>query len=132
MATIGSLLQMLAHSQKFEFLVKQLFILAYNLLEFEMVCVLIGPKSPWYQETFTFLKDNAIPPHLTKTQQQTFIHRCACYTILRDTLFRRHFDGSLQRRLDKQEVEWALREVHEGIYGEHLSGLTLAKKLLRT
>lgn len=84
MATIGSLLQMLANSQKCKFLVVQLFILAYDVLESEMVCVLIGSDSPRYQETFTNLQDNVIPH---QTQQQTFIRRCTYYTILVETLF---------------------------------------------
>lgn len=106
---------MLAHGQKCDFLVKKLVILAYNLPKSKMVCVLVGPKSPWYQETFTDLKYNTIPSHLAKTQQQTFIYHYAHHTILRDTLFKSHFDGSLLRCLDKQEVKWELHEVHIGI-----------------
>lgn len=67
MSTIISLLQMLANSQKCEFLVKQLLIPIYDVTKFEMFCVLISSKSPWYQETFPYLQNNIIPPHLTKT-----------------------------------------------------------------
>lgn len=34
--------------------------------------------------------------------------------------------------LDSEEVQIALCEVHEGICGDHFSGPTLAKKLMRT
>lgn len=67
MATNGSLLQMSANSQNCEFLVEQLLIPTYDVPKFEMVCVITGSKSPWYQETFTFPQDNIITPHLTKT-----------------------------------------------------------------
>lgn len=132
MATIGSFLQMLTNSQNCEFLVEKLLLLTYDVFESKIVCVIIGPNSPWYQETFTYLRDSIISPHLTKTQQQTFIRRSTWYTILGDTLFRRHFDGSLRRYLDKEEVERELREVYKGIYGAHSSDLMLVKKLLRT
>lgn len=127
MATIGSLLQMLVNSKKCEFLVDYLLVSAYDVPDSKMFCVLVGTDSPWYQETFTYILDSTITPHLTKTQQQTFIHCFARYTILYDTLFQRHFIRTLLKCLDKEEVERALHEVHRGICGAHLSDLTLAK-----
>jgi len=38
---------------------------------------------------------------------------------------------SLLKRLGPQEAEYALAEVHSGIYGEHLGGRALAAKILR-
>lgn len=132
MATVGSLLQIQENIQKCEFLVKHLLIPTYDVLESNMVCVLVGPNSPWYQETYAYLHDNTIPPYLTETQQQTFIGRSTHYTILGDTLFPRQYYGTLLMCLDKEEVEQTLCEVHESIYEAHSSGLTLAKNLLHT
>lgn len=116
MAKIGSLLEIMpTNSQKCELLVEHILVPVYEVPESDMVRVLVGLDSPWYQETFSYFRYNIIPPHLTKTQQQTFIHRSARYSIFGDTLFWRHFNGTLLRCLDKEEIEWALCEVHEGI-----------------
>lgn len=123
---------MLENSQKCELLVEHLLVLSYDVLDSDMVCTLVGLDSLLYQETYAYLCNNTIPPHLTKTQQQTFIHWSPCLSVLEDTLFQRNFDGTLLRFLDKDKVEQVLCEVHKGIYGARSSGLTLAKKLLHT
>ena len=80
---------------------------------------------------FSYLHQKTIPIALTPNQSKTFIRRTARYTILGDTLFRKHFDGTLLRCLNSDEARMALEEVHQGICGAHSSGLMLAKKLLR-
>ena len=46
-------------------------------------------------------------------------------------MHRHGLDGTLLKYLEPNESNCALMEVHEGICGSHLSGLTLAHKLIR-
>jgi hypothetical protein len=132
MATIASLVSIPDNQDRYEFLVENLTVPAYDQLESEMVCTIVSSESPWYHEILAYLRNKIIPLTLTPNQRKTFIRRTSRYTILGDTLYRRNFDGTLLRCLDSEEAKTALEEVHQGICGAHSSGLTLAKKLLRT
>lgn len=55
METIGSLLNIPSNVSQFEFLVEQLLVPTYDIPELEMVCELVGPNSPWYQDIYDYL-----------------------------------------------------------------------------
>ncbi|XP_073290965.1 uncharacterized protein [Primulina huaijiensis] len=50
------------------------------------------------------------------------------FVILNDVLYRRSYQGPLLNCLSENEVEYVLREIHEGCCGEHLGGTALARK----
>ena len=131
MATIASLLDIPNNVPKFEFLVKQLLVLAYDIPDSKMVCDIVGPDSPWYKEIYDYLHAEVIPTGLSNNQHRTFLRKSAKYTIVGDTLYRRALDNTLLRCLDSTEAQATLRGVHEGICGSHSSGPTLAKKIMR-
>ncbi|GKV37206.1 hypothetical protein SLEP1_g45263 [Rubroshorea leprosula] len=58
-------------------------------------------------------------------------HRAAHFTLLDNQLYKRAASMPLLRCLIPFEVEYAMREVHEGVCGTHIGGRTLARKLLR-
>ena len=95
MATISSMITMLEYNLKCEFLIEIFFLPTYEQFELELVCEIVSPESPWYFGIFTYLHHNTIPIALSTNQSKTFIHRTACYTILGDTLFQKHFDRTL-------------------------------------
>lgn len=95
MATIDSLLDILQNIPRFEFLVEQLFIPAFDIPEFELVCDVVSPNSSCYQETYTYIQHGIIPPHLTSNQKKSFIHQTTHFTILEDTLYHSIIDGTL-------------------------------------
>ena len=95
MATTASMIAMPEYSPKCEFLVENLFTPTYEKTDTELVCEIVGPESPWYTDIFAYLRHKTIPIALTPNQSKTFIRRTARYTILGDTLFRKHFDGTL-------------------------------------
>jgi len=45
---------------------------------------------------------------------------------------KRSFDGILLRCLNENEIEQALKEVHEGICATHANGHTMAKQIQRS
>ncbi|GKV40302.1 hypothetical protein SLEP1_g47964 [Rubroshorea leprosula] len=53
------------------------------------------------------------------------------YTLLDGVLYKRSFSLPLLRCLNPYEAEYALREVHEGVCGSHVSARTFAHKVLR-
>ncbi|RDX67374.1 hypothetical protein CR513_53766, partial [Mucuna pruriens] len=48
-----------------------------------------------------------------------------------DTLYKRNADMFLLRCVDEKEAQEILEEVHEGTFGTHANGHSLARKILR-
>nr|KYP74661.1 Gypsy retrotransposon integrase-like protein 1 [Cajanus cajan] len=57
--------------------------------------------------------------------------QAARYSVVAGELYRRGFSTPLLKCIDQQQAEYVIREIHEGIYGSHSSGRTLAAKVLR-
>lgn len=87
---------------------------------------MIGPQSPWYHKIHAYLKNDIISPHLTQTQHHNLIRRASLYTIVANTLYHRGYHNILSRYLDQSEAAMALKEVHSGLYGAHMSSIVLA------
>ena len=64
MATIGSLLDIPHNVPKYEFLIEQLLIPTFEVLESEYVCEIVGPGDPWYHDICTYLHIGVIPTNL--------------------------------------------------------------------
>lgn len=94
-ATIASMIAMLEYSPKCEFLVENFFTPSYEKTDSKLVSEIVGPESPLYIDIFSYLCHKTIPIALTPNQRKTFTRRIAHYTILYDTLFQKHFDGTL-------------------------------------
>ena len=57
--------------------------------------------------------------------------RSARFALLRGTLYKRGFFTPLLKCIGKENANYVLREVHEGVCGNHIGALTLAGKVLR-
>ena len=57
--------------------------------------------------------------------------RSARFTLHRGTLYKRGFSTPILKCVGKEDADYILREVHEGIYGNHIGARTLAGKILR-
>ena len=58
--------------------------------------------------------------------------RALRFVLINEVLYKRGFMLPYLRCLTKEEANYALREVHEGICGDHLGARSLASKILRT
>ena len=62
------------------------------------------------------------------------MHKVKCltlhYTLVDGQLYKRSFSSPLLKCLLPSEADYALREVHEGIYGNHLGRQALAYRIL--
>jgi len=65
MASVGSLIDMPANTQKCEFVIEQLLIPAVDVPVTEIICELVGPNSPWYEDIYEYLKNKTFPPDLS-------------------------------------------------------------------
>ena len=57
--------------------------------------------------------------------------RSARFTIYRGILYKRGFSTPILKCVGKEDANYMLREVHEGICGNHIGARTLAAKTLR-
>eukprot|EP01018_Ginkgo_biloba_P033594 Gb_20371 [translate_table: standard] len=54
MTTIGSLPEMQQNTRQ-----------SYDVLEYKIVCEIVGPNSPWYHDIYTYLHDHILPLYLS-------------------------------------------------------------------
>ncbi|PKI54983.1 hypothetical protein CRG98_024655, partial [Punica granatum] len=73
------------------------------------------------------MKDAKLVPHHEYLEERLAAH----YFLSEETLYRRFFDATLLRCVDKNEAQRFMGEIHEGSCGPHMSGLMLTKKLMR-
>ena len=53
------------------------------------------------------------------------------FVLIRDVLYKRSFSRPYLRCLSHDEVDYVMREVHEGIYGNHSGAQSLVHKLIQ-
>ena len=57
--------------------------------------------------------------------------QAARFVLIKDVLYKRGFSCPYLRCLGTEEVDYVIREVHEGIYGNHSGSRSLVHKLVR-
>ncbi|XP_074556562.1 uncharacterized protein LOC141812469 [Curcuma longa] len=82
----------------------------------------------WISHLLNFLQTGATPsdPDLAKVLRR----RATRFTLVGDQLYRRAFSRPLLKRLGPEDVDYVLREAHQGCYGNHPGGRSLARKIL--
>ncbi|XP_064950492.1 uncharacterized protein LOC135604769 [Musa acuminata AAA Group] len=83
----------------------------------------------WVQEMLRFKRDGTLPHDEVAARRLRRTH--AWYTEESGRLYRRSFTYPLLRCLEPDKAQTVLAETHKGVYGEHISGQTLAHKILR-
>ncbi|XP_012851807.1 PREDICTED: uncharacterized protein LOC105971499 [Erythranthe guttata] len=83
----------------------------------------------WFTPILKYLKKRELLADPTEARKLKT--RAARFVIVGEELYKRGFSSPYLKCLDPTTADYVLREVHEGICGNHLSGRTLALKLLR-
>ncbi|XP_064940582.1 uncharacterized protein LOC135594090 [Musa acuminata AAA Group] len=83
----------------------------------------------WVQELLRFKRDGTLPHDEVAARRLRRTN--AWYTEESGRLYRWSFTYPLLRCLEPDEAQTVLAEIHEGVYGEHNGGRTLAHKILR-
>jgi hypothetical protein len=94
----------------------------------EMVdCVTHSPS--WMDPIIEYLRDGTLTADKDATRK--LIRQAAWYVFDDDELYRRSFTMPLLRCLRETEAHYVIREVHEGICGNHLGTRSLVGKIIR-
>ncbi|XP_075507413.1 uncharacterized protein LOC142544239 [Primulina tabacum] len=82
------------------------------------------PGESWMTPLIKFMVNNELPED--RTQAQKTKRQAPMSVLLNNMLYRRSFQEPLLKCLWEKEVDYILREIHEGCCVEHLGGMSLA------
>ena len=83
----------------------------------------------WMTLIISYLKDGSLSEG--KDEARRLRVRSARYVLLNDVLYKRGFSQPYLRCLSPDEANYVLREVHEGVCGNHLGARSLIHKVVR-
>ncbi|XP_043705449.1 uncharacterized protein LOC122655311 [Telopea speciosissima] len=83
----------------------------------------------WMDPLIAYLQRGSLPTN--KEEAKKIRIRAARYTMIRGVLYKKAYAMPCLKGLRPSEVEYVLREIHTGIYGQHLGGIALAHKVIR-
>ena len=86
-------------------------------------------KPSWMDCIWDFLVDGTLP--IDPKEASKLRTRSARFTIHRGTPYKRDFSTPIIKCVGKEDTNYVLKEVHEGICGNHIGARSLATKTLR-
>ena len=90
---------------------------------------LVMTTSSWMDPIWDYLINGTLPSNPKETSKLR--ERSARFAFLRETLYKRGFSVPLLKCIGKEDANYVLREVHEGICDNHIEAWALAGKTLR-
>ena len=82
----------------------------------------------WVELIYGYIKDGTLPAD--KQQARKLRIRSARYVLIDDILFRRSFSQPLLQCLTPTEADYVIREIHEGVCGNHVGTRALAHRAI--
>ena len=89
----------------------------------------ISSESNWTTLLVSYLKNGILPDGREAARKLKV--QAARFILMKDVLYKRGFFRPYLRCLGPKDVDYVMREVHEGICGNHLRSRLLAHKLIR-
>ena len=89
----------------------------------------IGSESNWTTTIASYLKDGILPNE--KEAARKIKVRVARFVLIKDVMYKRGFSRPYLRCLGNEEADYVMREVHEGICGNHSGSRSLVHKLVQ-
>ncbi|GKV15530.1 hypothetical protein SLEP1_g26315 [Rubroshorea leprosula] len=87
-----------------------------------------NPDTPsWTDSIVSFLRDGIVPED--RQEAMKLRKKASRYTLVDGVLYKRSFSLPLLRCLNPYEAEYALREVHEGVCGNHVGANSSSQSL---
>ncbi|XP_022846411.1 uncharacterized protein LOC111369165 [Olea europaea var. sylvestris] len=83
----------------------------------------------WMQPIVAYLKNQVLPAN--KQEAYKLRRRSTHFLFIDDILYKRSFSSPLLRCVGGEEATYSLREIHEGVCGNHSGCLSLVQKILR-
>ncbi|GAV68129.1 hypothetical protein CFOL_v3_11632, partial [Cephalotus follicularis] len=94
-----------------------------------MMDIDVQQEPNWMTPFISWLRDGIMPEDTEDVRR--LVYRSNRYQFREGILYKRSFSFPLLRCLTPLEADYALREVHERVCGNHTGGKTLSNKLLR-
>ena len=99
-------------------------------------CCLIGEiegqvELPWYLDIHQVLSYGTYHESTSAKDRRALRQLATRFVICGDALYRRSLDGVLLLCIDLAIADKVIREVHTGVYGPHMGGHMLARKIMR-
>ncbi|XP_063939916.1 uncharacterized protein LOC135148542 [Daucus carota subsp. sativus] len=89
----------------------------------------INNDPTWMTPLINYIEKGELPEDKGKAQRLKA--KAAKFFVEGGTLFRRTYSSPILKCIGPEEAEYCLREVHEGICGDHMSAKGLAYKIIR-
>jgi hypothetical protein len=89
----------------------------------------IDISDSWMTSIAKYMEDGTLPTDVVEARKLKV--RATRFILVHGILYRRGFSLPYLRCLDKLEAEYVMKEVHEGICGNHLGARSLVHKLVR-
>uniref|UniRef100_A0A2N9FW18 Uncharacterized protein n=1 Tax=Fagus sylvatica TaxID=28930 RepID=A0A2N9FW18_FAGSY len=89
----------------------------------------INVSDSWMTPIINYLEDETLPTDPVEARKLKV--RCTRFALIQGILYKRSFSLPYLRCLDKAEADYVMREVHEGICGNHSGARSLVHKLVR-
>ncbi|RDX86915.1 rnhA, partial [Mucuna pruriens] len=86
---------------------------------------------PWYFDIKRYLEKGEYPKGALENSKRTLRRLASGFLLSGAMLYKRNTDMTLLRCVDSQEPEQIMGEIHEGIFGTHVNGHALGRKILR-
>jgi len=85
----------------------------------------------WYAEIIYYLKNLSCPNHLVDHKNMALELKAMKYCLTQDGLGWKNLDGIILICVNKDEVDWLIKELHLGYCRGHFTSPTTTHKILR-
>ena len=89
----------------------------------------VGSEPRWMDPIWDYIIDGSLPDDPKEAAK--IRTRSARFTNHKESLYKRGFFIPMHKCIAGKNIEYVLREVHEGICGNHIGARALARKILR-
>ncbi|KAI5335629.1 hypothetical protein L3X38_025762 [Prunus dulcis] len=92
------------------------------------VCA-VRHEDTWMSDIYLYLTNGTLPED--KAQARKLRYRSARYTVINDVLYKRGYTTPYLKCLTAEQGDYVLREIHNGVCGDHSGSRSLAYKVFR-
>jgi len=91
-------------------------------------------EEDWRIQFIDFIKEFKLPPHVDPKSAEAarIIRRSKGFVVVGDNLYKRSASGILMKCVTLEEGKDILKEIHEGVCGNHTASRTLVGKAYRS
>ena len=89
----------------------------------------VNSKSNWTTPIISYLKDSTLLDE--KGAARKLKVQAACFVVIKHVLYKKGFSQSYLRCLSPEEADYVMKEVYEGICGNHSGLWSLVHKLIK-